>query len=163
MSCMWVSVSECNQSSIYHLAQMIREDEELKIILSHGMPHLFDGENSSPSKRIERLLGKIGVPAHLKGYQYLKTALEMCGKDPEALEGITKRLYPDVARKHHTSMDRVEHAIRHSIEAAWKRGDADWQRRLFGYDSGERNRPTNMEFIVSLTEYLSREPVSYLS
>ena len=163
MSCIWVSVSECSQSHIYHLAQMIREDEELQIILSHGMPHSFAMESGSPSKRIERLLGKASVPAHLKGYQYLKTALEMCMKDPEELEGITKRLYPDVARKHYTSADKVEHAIRHSIEAAWKRGDADQQRKLFGYDSGERNRPTNMEFIVSLTEYLSRETVSYLS
>lgn len=122
MSCMWVSVSDCNQSHIFQLTQLLRQDKDLQIILSYGAPGGDNRGSGSAQRRIERLLSRIGMPSHLKGYQYLKTALEICLNDMEALDGITKRLYPEVAKKHKTTKEKVEHAVRHAIESAWKRG-----------------------------------------
>lgn len=75
MSCMWVSVADCNQSHIFQLTQLLRQDKDLQIILSYGDPHTDNRGNCSSQIRIERLLSRIGIPSHLKGYQYLKTAL----------------------------------------------------------------------------------------
>lgn len=149
MSCMWVSVEDCSQAQLLHLAEMIKEDENLQIILSYGRP-------GSHNRKQEDLLFRIGMPSHLKGYQYIKTAIEMIRSDSERLEGITKRLYPDVARAHRTSAETVEHAIRHAVEAAWRRGDEKMQKRIFGYCSVEEKRPTNQEFITRMVEYLDR-------
>lgn len=90
MSCMWVSVSDCNQSHIFQLTQLLRQDKDLQIILSYGAPGGDNRGSGSAQRRIERLLSRIGMPSHLKGYQYLKTALEICLNDMEALDGITK-------------------------------------------------------------------------
>lgn len=160
MSCMWVSVSDCNQSHMYHLVQMIKEDEELHIILSYGGPHTLDGENSSVSQNIEKLLACLGIPSHLKGWTYLKTALELSMADEELLDGITKRLYPDVAKRHHTSRETVEHAIRHAIEAGWKRGEEEMRRKVFGHCA---KRPTNLEFLSRLVDYLRMGRMNGLS
>lgn len=157
MGCMWVSVVDCSQSQILHLTEMIREDENLQIILSYGDPGALHRRESSRSERIDRLLFQIGMPSHLKGCQYLKTALEICMDDTEELDGITKRLYPDVARRHRTTTEKIEHAIRHAVEAAWKRGEVKAQKKFFGYDHLEGKRPTNLEFIVRLLEYLESE------
>lgn len=107
----------------FQLTQLLRQDKELQIILSYGAPYADNRGNCSSQSRIERLLSRIGMPSHLKGYQYLKTALAICLEDMEELDGITKKLYPAVARKHKTTAEKVEHAIRHAIESAWKRGD----------------------------------------
>ena len=107
MSCMWVSVSDCNQSHIFQLTQLLRQDKDLQIILSYGAPGGDNRGSGSAQRRIERLLSRIGMPSHLKGYQYLKTALEICLNDMEALDGITKRLYPEVAKKHKTTKEKV--------------------------------------------------------
>lgn len=112
------------------------------------------GGSGSAQRRIERLLSRIGMPSHLKGYQYLKTALEICLNDMEALDGITKRLYPEVAKKHKTTKEKVEHAVRHAIESAWKRGDEREHKNLFGYCQTEGKRPTNAEFITRMADYL---------
>lgn len=163
MSCMWVSVSDCNQSHIFQLTQLLRQDKDLQIILSYGAPGGDNRGSGSAQRRIERLLSRIGMPSHLKGYQYLKTALEICLNDMEALDGITKRLYPEVAKKHKTTKEKVEHAVRHAIESAWKRGDEREQKNLFGYSQTEGKRPTNAEFITTMTDYLLHDTTSFLS
>lgn len=152
MNCMWVSVTDCSRDQLQHLADMIREDETLQIILSHGAP-------GNRVKKQEEILLRIGMPSHLKGYQYMKTAVEMIRNDMEKLEGITKRLYPDVAKVHKCSAETVEHAIRHAVEVSWKRGDERLQKRIFGYNSMEAKRPTNQEFITRMVEYLERTTV----
>ena len=81
MSCMWVSVNDCSQSHLYHLAQMIMEDEELQIVLAYGLPHTDGSDRNVPAKRAERLLSDLGMPSHLKGFAYLKTALLLHNQD----------------------------------------------------------------------------------
>lgn len=163
MSCTWVSVSDCNQSHIFQLTQLLRQDKDLQIILSYGAPGGDNRGSGSAQRRIERLLSRIGMPSHLKGYQYLKTALEICLNDMEALDGITKRLYPEVAKKHKTTKEKVEHAVRHAIESAWKRGDEREHKNLFGYCQTEGKRPTNAEFITRMADYLLHDTTSFLS
>lgn len=163
MSCMWVSVADCNQSHIFQLTQLLRQDKDLQIILSYGDPHTDNRGNCSSQIRIERLLSRIGIPSHLKGYQYLKTALAICMEDMEELDGITKKLYPAVARKHKTTGETVEHAVRHAIESACKRGNQKEQKSLFGYCQSEGKRPTNSEFIARMADFLLHDTTSFLS
>ena len=163
MSCMWVSVADCNQSHIFQLTQLLRQDKDLQIILSYGDPHTDNRGNCSSQIRIERLLSRFGIPSHLKGYQYLKTALAICMEDMEELDGITKKLYPAVARKHKTTGETVEHAVRHAIESAWKRGNQKEQKSLFGYCQSEGKRPTNSEFIARMADFLLHDTTSFLS
>ena len=163
MSLMWVSVTECSQSHIYHLTQMIKEDEDLRIILSSGTPYMDErGDGGLMYKDMERVLSMLGIPSHLKGYRYLKTAVDLCIQSMEELDGVTKRLYPDIARTHQTSAETVEHAIRHAIEAG-QRGDERTQKMLFGYSHAEGRRPTNSEFITRLTDYFRDRNGKYLS
>ena len=112
MSLMWVSVTECNQSHIYHLTQMIKEDENLQILLSYGAPDMNIRDGGVLRRKIEHVLSLLGVPSHLKGCQYLKTGIDLCIQSMEELDGITKRLYPDIAGIHHTTAETVEHARR---------------------------------------------------
>lgn len=159
MSCLWVEISECKPAHLYRLTQLLREDEDLQIVLSCQHSHPDNAGRRLPAVRTEKLLAALGMPSHLKGYLYLRTALELCRKDPEELDGITKRLYPDVARKYGTSGDKVEHAIRHAIEAAWRRGNSSEWERLFGK---QEKRPTNSEFIARLNDYVGNE-INFLS
>lgn len=102
---------------------------------------------------ITEMIHEIGVPAHIKGYQYLRTAIEMAVHDMEILNSITKQLYPAIAKQYGTTPSRVERAIRHAIEVAWKRGKTDTMYELFGYtiDTGSK-KPTNSEFIALIAD-----------
>lgn len=108
--------------------------------------------------KIIEMLRCVGVPAHVKGYTYLKDALDLCWNDKSYIEAITKRLYPDIAGREKTTSRRVERAIRHAIEIAYYRSDAETYNRIFGYSSASgRKQPTNSEFIATLTEQLNIE------
>ena len=99
------------------------------------------------------IMRKIGVPAHIKGYQYLRSAIELCIDDKEMLESVTKLLYPTVAKMYSTTSSRVERAIRHAIEVAWDRGDVDVLSSYFGYTiQSNRGKPTNSEFIAMISD-----------
>ena len=99
------------------------------------------------------MLHEIGIPAHIKGYQYLRDAIIMSVRDPEMLSSVTKILYPTIAKTHKTTPSRVERAIRHAIEVAWGRGKLDTLNSLFGYTvSGGKGKPTNSEFIALITD-----------
>ena len=98
----------------------------------------------------------MGVPAHIKGYQYVREAIVLTIKDVSMIHAVTKVLYPTVARRHNTTPSCVERAIRHAIEVAWNRGDLDALQRLFGYTvSNTRGKPTNSEFIAMIADQLS--------
>ena len=98
----------------------------------------------------------IGVPAHIKGYKYLREAIIMTVEDPEMINGVTKILYPAVAKKYATTASRVERAIRHAIEVAWDRGDVDTLQKYFGYTvSGIKGKPTNSECIAMIADHLA--------
>ena len=109
----------------------------------------------SIDKQISKIFVSIGIPPHIKGYQYLRTAIKMCVKDTTAISAITKRLYPDVAKEYDTTPSKVERAIRHAIEVCWNRGKIDSINNIFGhcvYTAADK--PTNGEFIALLADKL---------
>lgn len=111
------------------------------------------GSGDSLEMRITQTLHQIGVPAHIKGYQYLREAIIMSIEDPESINAVTKLLYPGVAKKFATTSSRVERAIRHAIEVAWDRGDVEVLNSYFGYTiQSQRGKPTNSEFIAMLAD-----------
>lgn len=105
---------------------------------------------------VTAIIHEVGVPAHIKGYQYVREAIVLTIKDVSMIHAVTKVLYPTVARRHNTTPSCVERAIRHAIEVAWNRGDLDALQRLFGYTvSNTRGKPTNSEFIAMIADQLS--------
>ena len=103
--------------------------------------------------QVTEIIHQIGVPAHIKGYQYLRDSILMAIEDGEIINAVTKRLYPAVAKRHGTTSSRVERAIRHAIEVAWDRGDVDTLTAYFGYTiHNERGKPTNSEFIAMIAD-----------
>ncbi len=107
---------------------------------------------------VTNIIHEVGVPAHIKGYQYLRDAIIMSVKDMEMLNSITKILYPTIAKRHQTTPSRVERAIRHAIEVAWSRGKMDTIEELFGYTvSGGKGKPTNSEFIALIADKIRLE------
>ena len=105
--------------------------------------------------QVTKIIHQIGVPAHIKGYQYLRTAILMTIDDNEIINSVTKILYPTVAKKYQTTTSRVERAIRHAIEVAWDRGDVDTLNSYFGYTiQNNRGKPTNSEFIAMIADNL---------
>lgn len=104
---------------------------------------------------VSDIMHQIGVPAHIKGYQYLRTSILMAIDEPEIMHSITKCLYPHVAKTYKTTASRVERAIRHAIEVAWDRGDVDVLNAYFGYTiQNSRGKPTNSEFIAMISDKL---------
>ncbi len=109
--------------------------------------------SASLEMRVTEILHQIGVPAHIKGYQYLRDAILLSIEDDSIINAVTKRLYPSVAKKHATTSSRVERAIRHAIEVAWDRGDVDVLNSYFGYTiHNGRGKPTNSEFIAMISD-----------
>ena len=105
--------------------------------------------------QVTKIIHQIGVPAHIKGYQYLRTAILMTIEDNDIINSVTKVLYPTVAKKYQTTTSRVERAIRHAIEVAWDRGDIDTLNSYFGYTiQNSRGKPTNSEFIAMIADNL---------
>ena len=105
--------------------------------------------------QVTKIIHQIGVPAHIKGYQYLRSAILMTIDDNEIINSVTKILYPSVAKKYKTTTSRVERAIRHAIEVAWDRGDVDTLNSYFGYTiQNTRGKPTNSEFIAMIADNL---------
>ena len=107
---------------------------------------------------VTNIIHDVGVPAHIKGYQYLREAIIMSVNDNEMLNSITKILHPSIAKKFQTTPSRVERAIRHAIEVAWNRGKMDTIDELFGYTiNAEKGKPTNSEFIALIADKIRIE------
>ena len=114
-----------------------------------------EGRTPDIETQITKIIHQIGVPAHIKGYQYLRTAILLTVRDSEMINSVTKILYPSVAKKYQTTTSRVERAIRHAIEVAWDRGDVDTLNSYFGYTiQNNRGKPTNSEFIAMIADNL---------
>ena len=104
---------------------------------------------------VTSIIQKVGIPAHIKGYQYIREAIMMVIKDMDTINSVTKILYPTIARKFATTSSRVERAIRHAIEVAWDRGDPDVLDSMFGYTIlSSKGKPTNSEFIAMISDKL---------
>lgn len=115
-------------------------------------------KESSLEALVTNVIHEVGVPAHIKGYQYLREAIIMSISDIEMINQITKLLYPEIAGKFHTTPSRVERAIRHAIEVAWSRGQSDTVENIFGYTvSASKGKPTNSEFIAMIADKLRLE------
>lgn len=107
---------------------------------------------------ITKMLHELGMPSHIKGYQYIREGITMIFNDPSLIGGITKELYPDLATKFDTTVSRVERAIRHAIEVSWNRGSWDYMEELFGHSVDiDKAKPTNSEFIVTVADKLRLE------
>ena len=119
-----------------------------------------DGEQQQEQDRnlestVTAIIHEIGVPAHIKGYQYLRESILIAVKDMEVINAVTKILYPEVAKRFGTTASRVERAIRHAIEVAWDRGDLETLQKYFGYTvSNAKGKPTNSEFIAMIADRL---------
>ena len=107
---------------------------------------------------ITKILHELGVPSHIKGYQYIREGISIIYENPEVIGGITKELYPDIASKFETTVSRVERAIRHAIEVSWNRGNWDLMEEIFGHSVDiDKAKPTNSEFIVTVADKLRLE------
>ncbi|MGM9521644.1 MAG: sporulation transcription factor Spo0A [Oscillospiraceae bacterium] len=116
---------------------------------------LSQRQEQSLESVVTEIIHEIGIPAHIKGYQYLREAIIRTVKDMDIINAVTKVLYPEVAKKFGTTPSRVERAIRHAIEVAWDRGDVEVLQKFFGYTvSGVKGKPTNSEFIAMIADRL---------
>ncbi len=107
---------------------------------------------------ITKILHELGIPSHIKGYQYIREGISILYEHPEVVGGITKELYPDIASKFDTTVSRVERAIRHAIEVSWNRGNWDLMEEIFGHSVDiDKAKPTNSEFIVTVADKLRLE------
>ena len=107
---------------------------------------------------ISKMLHELGMPSHIKGYQYVREGISLIYEKPEIIGGITKELYPDIASKYETTVSRVERAIRHAIEVSWNRGNWDLMEEIFGHSVDiDKAKPTNSEFIVTIADKLRLE------
>lgn len=134
---------------------------ESRLIDNHRVS-TFENKTSYMERNLEtdvtNIIHEIGVPAHIKGYQYLRDAIMMSVNDSEMLNSITKLLYPSIAKQHKTTPSRVERAIRHAIEVAWSRGKMDTIDDLFGYTvSNGKGKPTNSEFVALIADKIRLE------
>ncbi|MFZ3101064.1 MAG: sporulation transcription factor Spo0A [Desulfitobacteriaceae bacterium] len=113
------------------------------------------GSGINIAVEVTTMMHQIGIPAHVKGYQYIRDAIIMVVEDVSLLGAVTKELYPAIAKKYETAPSRVERGIRHAIELAWERGHTETLKRIFGYSMNiERQKPTNSEFIALLADKL---------
>jgi two-component system response regulator (stage 0 sporulation protein A) len=128
-------------------------------VLQGSQPQQMDQRQLDAT--ITGIIKEIGVPAHIKGYAYLREAIQMVYMDVELLGSITKILYPDIAKKFDTTSSRVERAIRHAIEVAWNRGNYESISKMFGYTVHHlKSKPTNSEFIAMIADKIRIETVA---
>ena len=118
----------------------------------------LDIYHNNLQKSITTTLHELGVPSHIKGYQYIREGITLVYERPELVGGITKELYPEIAKKYNTTVSRVERAIRHAIEVSWNRGNWQLMEEIFGHSVDiDKAKPTNSEFIVTVADKLRLE------
>jgi len=141
---------------IHSLTQDMPSSAAAAAHLSSASPIVTTAGNGlNLNVEVTTMMHQIGIPAHVKGYQYIRDAILMVVEDVSLLGAVTKELYPGIAKKFDTAPSRVERGIRHAIELAWERGHTDTLKRIFGYSMNiERQKPTNSEFIALLADKL---------
>ena len=145
----YLMIKPCDLSALVERMEEIRGGQNARqdTIRQSGKPNI--------ETMVTSIIHEIGVPAHIKGYQYLREAIILAVEDMDVINAITKVLYPQVAKTFQTTPSRVERAIRHAIEVAWDRGDLDTLQRFFGYTvSNTKGKPTNSEFIALIADKL---------
>ena len=145
----YLMLKPCDMSALVERLEEIRGGENQRKTLVRR------NDKASIEAMVTSIIHEIGVPAHIKGYQYLREAIIIAVNDMDVINAITKVLYPQVAKTFGTTPSRVERAIRHAIEVAWDRGDLDTLQRFFGYTvSNTKGKPTNSEFIALIADKL---------
>ena len=145
----YLMLKPCDMTALVERLEEIRGGE------SQRQPATRTANANSIESMVTSIIHEIGVPAHIKGYQYLREAIIIAVNDMDVINAITKVLYPQVAKTFQTTPSRVERAIRHAIEVAWDRGDLDTLQRFFGYTvSNTKGKPTNSEFIALIADKL---------
>ena len=145
----YLMLKPCDMAAVVDRLEEIRGGESLRF------PSVRRNDKTSIETMVTNIIHEIGVPAHIKGYQYLREAIIIAVGDMDVINAITKVLYPQVAKTFQTTPSRVERAIRHAIEVAWDRGDLDTLQRFFGYTvSNTKGKPTNSEFIALIADKL---------
>ncbi len=141
----------------FELGDLEKRIEEVVEGLKYGSKSV-DLYHNNLQISITKILHELGVPSHIKGYQYIREGIVMLYERPEVIGGITKELYPDVAHKYNTTVSRVERAIRHAIEVSWNRGNWQLMEEIFGHSVDiDKAKPTNSEFIVTVADKLRLE------
>ena len=126
-----------------------------QIMSSSGVEESETNHSENLESQVTAIIHEVGVPAHIKGYQYLREAIIIAVNDMDVINEVTKVLYPEVAKRFNTTPSRVERAIRHAIEVAWDRGDLETLQKYFGYTvSNAKGKPTNSEFIAMIADRL---------
>ena len=144
----YLMLKPCDVNAVVDRLEEIRGGESLRMPVRRN-------DKTSIETLVTGIIHEIGVPAHIKGYQYLREAIIIAVNDMDVINAITKVLYPQVAKTFQTTPSRVERAIRHAIEVAWDRGDLDTLQRFFGYTvSNTKGKPTNSEFIALIADKL---------
>ena len=147
----YLMLKPCDMASLVERLEEIRGGESLRYPVRRRPDKL------SIESMVTGIIHEIGVPAHIKGYQYLREAIIIAVNDMDVINAITKVLYPQVAKTFQTTPSRVERAIRHAIEVAWDRGDLDTLQRFFGYTvSNTKGKPTNSEFIARIANVVKQ-------
>lgn len=132
--------------------------QRLRQVMSPGGLESDHNEGPDLERQVTAIIHEVGVPAHIKGYQYLREAIMIAVDDMDVINAVTKVLYPEVAKTFGTTASRVERAIRHAIEVAWDRGDLETLQKYFGYTvSNTKGKPTNSEFIAMIADRLQLE------
>ena len=145
----YLMLKPCDVSAVVERLEEFRGGENQRIIPMRRL------DKNSIETMVTGIIHEIGVPAHIKGYQYLREAIIIAVEDMDVINAITKVLYPQVAKAFDTTPSRVERAIRHVIEVAWDRGDLDTLQKFFGYTvSNTKGKPTNSEFIALIADKL---------
>ena len=142
---------------LYDLIKTLANDKSFFTKSENDSAPQSAGMRNSPDieTQVTKMIHQIGVPAHIKGYQYLRTAIILVMRDSAVINAVTKQLYPSIGKTFSTTSSRVERAIRHAIEVAWDRGDYDTITEIFGYTiQSSRGKPTNSEFIAMVADNL---------
>lgn len=152
--CKYHGQSKCEEQLKAAALELLREHEASKKVPTK----LAQTKSCDLESRVTEIIHELGVPAHIKGYHYLRSAIMWATNDKHLIEAITKELYPGIAKEFHTTASRVERAIRHAIEVAWDHGDIDTLHKWFGFTvSGRKGKPTNSEFIALVSDRLRLE------
>jgi len=139
---MYLSKPYNESAMVEHLIRLVQKED--------GQKHIPGLEET-----VTAIIHEVGVPAHIKGYQYVREAIMITVENMDVINSVTKVLYPEVAKRYHTTPSRVERAIRHAIEVAWDRGDLETLQKFFGYTvSNAKGKPTNSEFIAMIADKL---------
>ncbi len=161
MGAIYYFMKPFNNEALIDKIRSVRDNKKSSV--SKPQMNVFTQDNQAVNDRnleneITDIIHDIGIPAHIKGYQYLRDSIMMAVLERDVINGITKILYPTIAKKYKTTASRVERAIRHAIEVAWSRGNTDTLNDLFGYTiSNGKGKPTNSEFIALISDKIRLE------